>query len=473
MAQIELIIDGSPERVPDAPCHRTLLEYLRLSGRVGSKEGCAEGDCGACTVALLAPDPDGAPCYQAVNSCLLPLAAVAGRNVTTVAGVAGAGGVLHPVQAAMVATGGSQCGYCTPGFVMSLFAGYYGDPRPLGDATIEGNLCRCTGYLPIRRAAASLGDPVHDDPHLLPLRAPLPDPEEFEHGHDGQRFFRPASLARALELLAAHPEARPIAGATDLGVEITKFRRRFPLLVSLEAIPELQGLADTPEEVRIGAGVPLSHVEARLHGLFPALDEMLHWFAARQIKNRATFGGNLGTASPIGDLPPVLLALDARVALAGPQGERTLDIADFFSGYRQTVMGPGELIVAVHIPKTLPTGSVRRHSMSYKVGKRGTDDISIVAAAFSVDLDEGGRVLQARLGYGGVAATPLRALEAERALRGEPWNEVTATATAERLRAAFTPLDDHRGSADYRRRLAGNMFLKFFHHSRASQGVAA
>jgi xanthine dehydrogenase small subunit len=471
MALIELTIDGRAERVRDAPTHRTLLEHLRATGRVGSKEGCAEGDCGACTVALLAPRADGSAGYRAVNSCLLPLAAAAGAEVVTVEGVA-EGDDLHPVQAAMAQGGGSQCGYCTPGFVMSLFAAYYDPERPLGDAAVEGNLCRCTGYLPIRRAAASLGAPTEGDRHLAPLAPPISGAPEIDIAVDGGRFVRPTDLRRALELLAENPEARAIAGATDLGVEITKLRRRFPLLVSLEAIPELQGIEEDERGIRIGAALPLSHLEARLQGRFPALDEMLRWFAAQQIKNRATLGGNLGTASPIGDLAPVLLALDADIEAVGLAGRRTIAVADLFTGYRTTALEPAELIATVHIPTAATPGSVRRISTSYKVGKRGTDDISIVAAAYRVELDADGRVLEARLAYGGVAATPLRALEVEAALIGSPWSGATATATAERLRGAFTPLDDHRGSADYRRRLTGNLFLKLFHESEPA-GVGA
>ncbi len=459
MAAIELTIDGTREAV-EAPTHRTLLEHLRLSGRVGTKEGCAEGDCGACTVAVVAADADGEPGYQAVNSCLVPLAALAGRTMVTVEGVAEDD--LHPVQVAMVEQGGSQCGYCTPGFVMSMFSGYYQSERPLGDETVEGNLCRCTGYLPIRQAAASLGPALPDDPHRLRLEGAHEPLEAVAYRYDGQRFFRPVTLTGALQLLAEHPDAQLVAGATDLGVEITKFRRRFPTLISLEALPELQTLEDGSEAAVIGAGVPLSHLEQGLAGTFPALDEMLRWFAARQIKNRATLGGNLGTASPIGDLPPVLLALDAEIEVVGAEGGRTLAIADFFTGYRQTALNSGEIILAVRIPKALAAGAARRISFSYKVGKRGTDDISIVAAAYALDLADDGTVVRARLGYGGVAAVPVRAGEVEDLLEGQTWSEELAAAAAQRLRQAFTPLDDHRGSADYRRRLAGNLFLKFY-----------
>ena len=458
MDELKLTINGVTETARDVPPTRTLLDHLRGSGRVGTKEGCAEGDCGACTVALLAESPGGDLGYQAINSCLVPLAAVAEHRLVTVEGVA-ADGELHPVQQALVQAGGSQCGYCTPGFVMSLFAAYY--DRSLSDRAVEGNLCRCTGYLPIRRAATELAEPGEDDPHLEALTGPATATGfryQSEHGH----FYRPTSLDEAMELLRQRPDAVPIAGATDLGVDINKHRRELPVLLSLEALPELKVLSVGDDGVVIGAGLPLSHLEARLAGVFPALDEMLRWFAARQIKNRATLGGNLGTASPIGDLAPVLLALDAVVNLAGPQGGRSLPIEAFFTGYRTTALRSGELIVSVGIPRTLPAEATRRISRSYKVGKRGTDDISIVAATFTVDLDAAGRVVRSRLGYGGVAALPLRASEVESWLEGRAWNEPAALEAARMLENAFTPLSDQRGRAAYRRRLAGNLFEKFY-----------
>lgn len=458
-------INGRAEAVAGQDPTTTLLEFLRASGRTGTKEGCAEGDCGACTVAVAGDDGR----YHAVNSCLLPLGSAVGRSFVTVEGVAPDRDELHPVQAALVEQGGSQCGYCTPGFVMSLFAAYYeGDAS---DAAIEGNLCRCTGYLPIRRAAERLPSPAAADPHLRFLRSARERAgdrgaaEAFDGG--GTRFHAPARLEEALELIAVHEDAMPIAGGTDLGVDLTKFHRRFPRLVSLERIPELQTLVvDDPAELQIGAAVSLRRLEEEARGVLPALDEMLRWFAARQIRNRATLGGNLGTASPIGDLPPVLLAFDALVDLVSTRGRRTVGIADYFHGYRDTERRRDELIEAVRIPLELPEGSSVRHAQSYKVGKRGTDDISIVAACFRCDLDAGGAIRHARLAYGGVAAVPIRATDVEAWLVGRPFDDETARAAGRALHDAFTPLDDHRGSAAYRRRLAGSLFEKFVHDHR-------
>ncbi len=440
----------------------TLLEYLRQSGYTGTKEGCGDGDCGACTVAILGTGADGKPHYQAVNSCLIPLGAIADREVLTAEGITN--GQLHPVQTAMVQTGGSQCGYCTPGFIMSLFAAYY--DGKLDDLCIEGNLCRCTGYLPIRRAAQmvaetqlaqQVADPFSEK--LTTATTRLPD---LSYSGRDQQFYRPTHLNQVLDLLQQYPDATLVAGATDLGLEMSWHRQHYPILISLEAVEELKSIAQTEAVVEIGAAVPLSHIEATLHGIFPSLDEMLHWFAARQVRNRATLGGNIGTASPIGDLPPVLLALDAEIKLASATGERSIPLAHFFKGYRQTELQPGEVIVSVKISRSLTPGTTRRLAQSYKIGKRGTDDISIVAASFVIDLDSENRILHARLGYGGVAATPIRAVQVEEMLIGQYWTPETIQAARSLLREAFTPLTDLRGSAEYRKLLVVNLFEKFF-----------
>lgn len=458
-SDLTFTVNGKQLRLQDVPPTRTLLSYLRQQGFVGTKEGCGDGDCGACTVVLIGERADGQPHYQAVNSCLIPVGVLGGRTILTVEGIAN--GQLHPVQQAMVDLGGSQCGYCTPGFIMSLFAAYY--DRALDDVAIEGNLCRCTGYLPIRRAAQQVamveaeGDPFSQDLQTTELTLMA-----TAYRVQNQQCFRPTRLQDVLELIRQHPDATLVAGSTDLGLEISWYRQHYPVIIALEAVTELRQMRLTETAVTIGAAVPLSHIEASLPGVFPSLDEMLYWFAARQVRNRATIGGNLGTASPIGDLPPVLLSLDATVQVASAAGERTIPIAEFFKGYRVTDLRTGEVIVAVTLPKTLPTGAVRRLSQSYKVGKRGTDDISIVAAAYAVDLDRENRIVQARLAYGGVAATPVRAVAVEDWLRGQLWTRETVLAAKPRLGSCFTPLSDLRGSAEYRQRLVANLFEKFF-----------
>jgi len=451
-------INGQEERVVGVPVSRTLLEHLRATGRVGTKEGCAEGDCGACTVAVR--EGDG---FAAVNSCIVPLAAVSGQEVVTVEGLA-RNGALHPVQEAMARAGGSQCGFCTPGFVMSLFAATYSGER--GDAALEGNLCRCTGYLPIRAAARGLVAPPARDGFLLPGAGS--EPADYRAGDEA--YFHPKSLLEALALLDAHPGAKPVAGGTDVGVELNKFGRHYPIMISLEHVAELGRLEETEAGLELGSALTLSELEGRLRGRAPLLETMLRAFAARQIRNRATLGGNLATASPVGDLAPPLLAGDAQLTLVSSAGARTVPLHAFFTGYRATVLRPGELIRSVTLPRAEPGQLEAVH----KVGKRGADDISTVAAAFSVGLGRDGSVRSARLAYGGVAATPVRAFEVERTLVGQPWNARTAAAAAAGLRALFTPLSDLRGSADYRRALVGNLFEKFFYeHPGAPAGVAA
>ncbi|HZG37364.1 MAG TPA: FAD binding domain-containing protein, partial [Nodosilinea sp.] len=350
--QLTFALNGEPVSVRNCSPAITLLEYLRLSGRTGTKEGCGDGDCGACTVALIGEGADGQPHYQAVNSCLIPLGAVAGRQVLTANGITQCriaksplakepitADQLHPVQSAMVETGGSQCGYCTPGFIMSLFAAYYDGTSD--DLSVEGNLCRCTGYIPIRRAAQMVANATIHDRFSEQLGTASTELVPLSYAGHGEQFHRPSQLTEVLDLLQQHPDATLVAGATDLGLEMSWHRQHYPILISLEAVAELKQIHQSEEYVEIGAAVPLSHIEANLHGIFPNLDEMIHWFAARQVRNRATLGGNIGTASPIGDLPPVLLSLDAILKLAGPGGERTLPLANFFTGYRQTDLQPG------------------------------------------------------------------------------------------------------------------------------------
>jgi xanthine dehydrogenase small subunit len=457
-SSLTLTINGKAVDLRNISPTTTLLEYLRQSGQIGTKEGCGDGDCGACTVAVIGLGADGNLHYQALNSCLIPVSALVGREIITVEGIADR--ELHPVQAAMVKTGGSQCGYCTPGFIMSLFAAYY--DGAVNDACVEGNLCRCTGYLAIRRAAQQMSEGLPDDRFSQKLTQPLPEPTPIHYESHQQQFYRPTQLQTVLELLQQHPNATLVAGATDLGLEFSQHRQTFPVLISLEAVAELNFIHQTDEWVEIGAAVPLSQIETQLRGVFPSLDEMLHWFAARQIRNRATLGGNIGTASPIGDLPPVLLSLDAEIKIASVGGARTMPLADFFQGYRQTALQSGEVIVSCKVSRTITPGAVQRLSQSYKIGKRGTDDISIVAAAFTIDLDKHHRILHARLAYGGVAATPARAIAVEQQLVGQLWNIVTVQHAKVALQEAFTPLTDLRGSANYRTMLVANLFEKFF-----------
>lgn len=428
----------------------SLLRWLKRRRLAGTKEGCADGDCGACTVALLETDDSGKAHYQAVNSCLLPMGALPGRQVFTVEALAADETSLHPVQQALVDCAGSQCGYCTPGFVMSLFAGYYGGE--LDDTTTEGNLCRCTGYRPIRAATQQLAAAVPAADSFSAALARAAQPRSAALGS----YFSPSTIDEALALRAQHADAAWIGGGTDLGVELSHSKRVAPAFIALDRVAELRQLHIGDDAVQIGAGVALSVLESRLAGLFPALDQMLPWFAARQVRNRATLGGNLGTASPIGDLLPVLLALDATVHMRGPQGARDVAIGDFFLDYRKTARLPEELICAVTLPRR-----ARTLSGAYKVAKRQTDDISIVAAVFALELDAQRHVRHARLAYGGVAAIPRRARRVEDLLLGKVFDEALLGQAVALLREEFQPLSDHRAGAGYRRALCANLFAKF------------
>ena len=463
---IRFTLNGRPVEARDVDPNTTLLAWLRERGLTGSKEGCAEGECGACAVVLVERAPSGATRYQPVNGCLFLLASCADREVITVEGVAN--GSLHPVQEAMVRLGGSQCGYCTPGFVMSLFAEYYRPGRAEEGFDVEsiaGNLCRCTGYRPIRDAGRRLPTVSADDPHAARLAAPAPTPTSVRHESGGRRFFRPTSLPAALEVLARHPEATIVTGGTDLVVEMNQRLRRFEVIVSLEAVAELQVWDDAEAALTIGAAVPLSTIEERLDGALPILSkELLPLFSSRLIRNRATLGGNLATASPIGDSPPVLLALGAEIDVASAAGERTLPLTELFTGYRRTALAPGELIVRVRIPKPYP--SIARF---YKVSKRVHDDISTVAAGFALELDDDGGVQHARLAYGGVAATPARATEAERALVGKKWGPAAVADAKAALGGVFTPMTDQRGSSAYRAAMVTRLLDKLWAETGAAR----
>lgn len=446
MASLRFTLNGHDVDASGADPNQTLLSWLREQGLTGTKEGCSEGECGACAVLLVAGGDPGHARYVPVNSCLFLLASAAGREIVTVEGIA-QGEVLHPVQEAMVSLGGSQCGYCTPGFIVSLFAEYYRKGRATHGFDVDsiaGNLCRCTGYRPIRDAGRALPLVSDDDPHAARLRSPAPQTASVRYEAGSRLYFRPTSLAEAFECLAAHPELTVVSGGTDLVVELNQRMRRLEGILSLEAVEELHAFDDAEGAFTIGAGVPLSEIEDRLDGALPILEELLPLFSSRLIRNRATLGGNLATASPIGDSPPVLLALDAEVIVASADRERSIPIDELFTGYRQTSLRRGELIVAVRIPRPFPT--VGRF---FKVSKRRHDDISTVAAGFSLRLEDG-MVKSARLAYGGVAATPARAKDAENVLVGKPWSEASVAQARARLATTFTPMTDQRGSARYR-----------------------
>jgi xanthine dehydrogenase small subunit len=456
------LLNGEAVEVRGAAVQTTLLDYLRARGLTGSKEGCAEGECGACTVVMVKEHGDRSV-YRAVNSCLILLPAAAGQEVYSIESLA-SGGRLHEAQRAMAGAGGSQCGYCTPGFVMSLFAEQYrpGRTGPCDARALGGNLCRCTGYRPIRDATLSLG-PAPGDRFLHRLSRPAPPMAAMSYASPDAAFLRPGTLPECLSLLAEDCGARLIAGATDLAVESNLRGRHFPRLVSVEALRELRVFADSAASVEIGAGLTLQEIAAQWTGAPEVLREWLTLFASPLIRNRATLGGNLATASPIGDTAPLLLALDAEVKIASASGIRTAPLDSFFTAYRRTVLQAGDVLVSVRIPKPLPT-AVR----FYKASKRRLDDISTVAACFSLRLDGTGRVDAARIAYGGVAAVPRRVQQAEDELIGQPWSHAALRRAQRAVERTLQPMSDHRGSAAYRLALAQSLLAKFQHELEAA-----
>ena len=471
-----IVVNGEPRDLDGVPLHTNALDFLRGCGLTGAKEGCAEGECGACSVMVARPAPDGSDAteWTAINSCLVPAAALDGQEVVTSEGL-GSPDDLHPVQHEMAVRGGSQCGYCTPGFVCSMAAEYYRSGRAATNGSgprdhyhgengfdlhaVSGNLCRCTGYRPIKDAAYALAFPASDDELAARRATPAPAPMATQL-HDGEAaYLRPADLAEALQLLRDHKDATVVAGSTDWGVDVNLKGARAGLVVAVDRLPELRGFTMTETEARIGAGLTLTEVERRLDGRLPLLLALMPQFASPLIRNSATLGGNLGTGSPIGDAPPVLLALEASVVLASTEGERTVPLADYFTGYRESVRRPGELITEVVVP--LPAAEL---TAFHKIAKRAFDDISSVAVGFAIDVQDG-TVAKARIGLGGVAATPIRALDAEAALEGKPWTQETVDAAAEVLGRAGTPISDQRASARFRTAMLGQSLRKLWAES--------
>jgi xanthine dehydrogenase small subunit len=465
----ELTVNGEVVALGDLPAHTTALDWLRSLGATGAKEGCAEGECGACSVLVARPGVETPTEWTPINACLLPAASLEGQEVVTAEGL-GTADALHPVQEQMAVRGGSQCGYCTPGFICSMAGEYYRESRvpepgsaPLSSDgcpehgpngfdlhALSGNLCRCTGYRPIRDAAYALGTPADDD--AFAVRRHAAPPPAVRTRMDG--FARATTLDEAFDLI--DEGATVIAGSTDHGVEVNLRGVRAPLTVAIDRVEELRTFEVRDDVIEIGAALSLSEVERRLAGRVPLLDELFPQFASRLIRNGATIGGNLGTGSPIGDTPPALLALEASVVLTSRAGDREVPLADYFTGYRQSVRQPGELIRAVRVP--LPLARVTAFQ---KIAKRRFDDISSVAVGFALDVEDG-VVSRAAIGLGGVAATPIRATASEQALVGRSWSHQTVRAAADVMATEGTPMSDHRASAPYRSAMLRQALLRLY-----------
>ena len=447
----------------------TLLEHLRLrEGATGTKEGCAEGDCGACTVAV-GRLRDGRVVYEPTNSCIQLLGSLDGAEVVTVDDLASSATDLHPVQQALVDHHASQCGFCTPGFVMTLFALYHSDERPDRAAVNEwlaGNLCRCTGYRPIADAAlASCGGAPHDEftrnaGRTAEQLATLDDGQDLFVGNDEMFFAAPASEDGLADLCARHPEAVITGGATDVGLWITKELRDLPRIIHTGRVRSLRAVSEERDRVELGAATTYAEAESALAAIDPDVGEVLQRLGSKQVRALGTVGGNIANGSPIGDMPPVLIALGASIELRLGERRRTLPLAEFFLDYGLQDRAPGEVLTRIRVPRLGPD----EHFRSYKISKRYDQDISSVLGAFWFHT-VGGRIVAARMAWGGLAATPRRSPRTEEVVIGLSLDDQGPSPDAEEaLRAAlardFTPIDDHRASARYRQRVAGALVLK-------------
>jgi len=471
---IRFILDDELIELYDVDPTRTVLQFLREDlCRTGTKEGCAEGDCGACTVALieLSPGRDQLR-VRAINSCIHFLPALDGKELVTVESLVNGDGELHPVQQAIVNTHGSQCGFCTPGFVISLFALYKNNPDPTRreiDEALAGNLCRCTGYLPIIEAAQTmyqlptgvnwLAQSCADDPadtrRIERLKSIQRD-SLLKVGRDGRYFFAPVNLDELVSLRQQYPDASLLAGGTDIGLWVTKLQRRPAHLIYTGRVPELLQTRITDDHIEIGAAVPMTEAAELITAHYPDLTQLFTRFASPPVRNVATLGGNIANGSPIGDSMPPLMVLDARIVLQGSGGQREVSLEDFYLDYMVTALKDDELLVSVKIPLPDDASQLR----CYKVAKRFDQDISALCMAFKAHIDDG-VLTSIRIAGGGLAAIPKRAVQCEAAMTGQPWNAATIKAGMQALGKDFEPIDDLRASAAYRLKCAQNLVQRF------------
>lgn len=477
---VRFVLDGEVVSISGLPPSTTVLEYLRdVAGRTGTKEGCAEGDCGACTVVLGELAADGRTIdYRAINSCIRFLPTIDGKELVTVESLQGAAGELHPVQRAMVECHGSQCGFCTPGFVMSLFALYLGQgtrgsPPEREDVltALSGNLCRCTGYRPIVDAGRRMSEypeprrwsraDAQSSDHLNQLRALQRTAPGSALRFSG--FYAPLTLDDLAAAFEAAPDSLLLAGGTDVGLWTTKHLRDLPPIIYVGGVAGLREIHATGAGLRIGAGASLSTAWSALVAQYPALSEQAGRFASPPVCNSGTLCGNIANGSPIGDSMPALIALGAEVELRQGTRCRRIPLERLYLGYQKKDLRPGEFVLSVVVP---PPKAGRRFA-SYKLAKRIDQDISAVCAAFAVEVS-GGHVVDARLAYGGMAAIPARAANAEKALVGQPWSEASIESAIAALPADFTPLTDSRASQAYRLKAAGSLLRRFYLQQTAS-----
>lgn len=468
MATITFLLNGTPQHCdvsPDTSILTLLREHL---GQTGTKEGCASGDCGACTVAI-GELTDSADVFSSANACITPAHQLQGRHLVTVEGLS-KDGDLHPAQQAMIDCHGSQCGFCTPGIVMSLFT-LHSDlnqrPAPLTperlEAALGGNLCRCTGYRPIRDAALRMNDITYQRPQWFDATLPPSESDTQTAGwtRTAPFFAQPTSLAELTRLRKAAPQARLVAGGTDLWLESTQRLAPLDQLIDVSRVSELLNLEEATYEQQqgwwVGAGVTYTQLEPLFKQYFPSFAHLLHRLGSEQIRNRGTLGGNIANASPIGDTPPVLLALNAHIELASATGTRSLALETFFWDYKKTALEADEVVSRIFIPKLLQNTQLR----IWKLSKRREDDISAVLGAFSYRIEEG-YLRNVRIAFGGMAAIPKRAQATEAALEGSPVNKQAFRAAQQALEDDFQPMSDVRGSQHYRQQAAKNLLERLY-----------
>ncbi|MFO1038394.1 MAG: xanthine dehydrogenase small subunit [Geminicoccaceae bacterium] len=464
---IRFLLGHEPREIDRIDPTMTVLEYLRrVEHRMGTKEGCAEGDCGACTVLVVRRVGDALR-HEPINACIRFVPTLDGCQLLTVEDLKAPDGTLHPAQQAMVDTHGSQCGFCTPGVVMSLAALHRSGLEPTRetvDDVLAGNLCRCTGYGPIIAAAQTMAATEGSDRHLrdrepdvLRHLTEIDDGATFTVGLGNRELISPGTADDLAKAYLRHPDATILSGGTDVGLLVTKLHRQLDTVIWLGRVKELQQIEETADEIRLGAGVTYRDAAPVLASHWPELGELFRRLGAVQVRNAGTVGGNIANGSPIGDSPPALIALGASITLRHGQDRRRLPLEDFFIAYGKQDRRPGEFVESVHIPKSDPRSLFR----VWKISKRSDQDISAVCGAFDLRIEDG-KVTAARIAFGGMAATPKRATATEAALVGRPWTKPTVEAAMAAMGEDYRPIDDMRASAGYRLRVARNLLLKYW-----------